>query len=595
MNQIKKFFYTYTRILKLAYQVHPGFLFILTVNNILWGLSNLPVVYINKYVIDLVVANLGIQNWQPIAHNIIILLLFRVLIEILRSLMSRIDGHVSSAFSSLMSDRIVVILGDQLNKLDIPTVESAEFQDKYAKIRSQSHNRIWGMLKSLQQVPNALATIISGIIPLFSFNPILILLVGVVVVPDAIVSLKLAQLEYQERERRSRLYRVLGWLDWLITNVAQFYENKIAANINYVSQKMRSLQDEIYKNDVRHRMRRAKYRTLSDIPSHIFSFALNAYFFINALVGRITIGTAQLLYLSANTLENGLSMLMTNFAEIYEHYLFVNDYSWFMDLKSKQLGTKTFPLQIRKGVKFDGVWFKYSNSEQWVLKDISFEIKAHENVALVGENGAGKTTLLKLLLGFYQPSKGNITIDGVNISEFVPESYWKQISALSQDYHLYPFSAKESIAFSDLSRITEIDKIKKAAQKAKIDDYILSLPKGYDTPLARDLDGVEPSGGQKQRIAIARTLFKTAQIVLLDEPTSNVDPKTEEEIFTNIIESTKKQVVLLVSHRFSTVRKADKIILLDNGEVSEMGSHQELIEKNGQYANLFNLQAKSYQ
>lgn len=595
MNQLKKFFYTYTRILKLAYQVHPGFLFVLTVNNLLWGLSNLPVVYINKYVIDLVVSNLGIPNWQPVAQNIVILLLFRVLIEVLRSLMSRIDGHVSQAFSSLMSDRIVVILGDQLNKLDIPTVESAEFQDKYAKIRSQSHNRIWGMLKSLQQIPNALATIVSGIIPLFSFNPILILLVGVVVVPDAIVSLKLAQLEYQEREKRSRLYRVLGWLDWLITNVSQFYENKIAANIGYVSQKMRNLQDEIYKNDVRYRLRRAKYRTLSDIPSHIFSFVLNAYFFINALIGRITIGTAQLLYLSANTLENGLAMLMSNFAEIYEHYLFVNDFSWFMDLKSKQLGTKNFPPKIKKGIKFDQVWFKYPNSEQWVLKDISFEIKAHENLALVGENGAGKTTLLKLLLGFYLPTKGKITIDGIDISDFSPESYWKQISALSQEYHLYPFSAKESIAFSDLSRLSEIENIKKAAMKAKIDTYISALPKGYDTPLTRDLDGIEPSGGQKQRIAIARTLFKTSQIVLLDEPTSNVDPKTEEEIFANIIDSTKKQIVLLVSHRFSTVRKADRIILLDFGEVAEIGSHQELIDRDRKYAHLFNLQAKSYQ
>ena len=595
MDQVKKFFYTYVRILKLAYSVHPGFLWALTLNNIFWGLSNLPVVYINKYVIDLVVTNLGVQSWQPIAQKIIWLLLFRVIIEVLRSLMSRIDGHVSSAFSSLMSDRIVVLLGDQLNKLDIPTVESAEFQDKYTKIRTQSHNRIWGMLKSLQQIPNALGTIVSGIIPLFSFNPILILLVGVVVIPDAIVSLKLAQLEYVEREKRNRLYRVLGWLDLLITNVSQFYENKIAANINYVSQKMRNLQDEIHKNDVRHRMRRAKYRTLSDIPSHIFSFVLNAYFFINALVGRITIGTAQLLYLSANTLENGLYMLMTNFAEIYEHYLFVNDYSWFMDLKSKQQGTKVFPRKIKKGIKFDHVWFKYPDSEKWVLKDISFTINAHENIALVGENGAGKTTLLKLFLGFYLPNRGQVSVDGINISDFSPESYWKQISALSQDYRLYPFSAKESIAFSDLSRVMETDSVRDAAMKAKIDDYILSLPKGYDTPLTRDLDGIEPSGGQKQRIAIARTLFKTAQIILLDEPTSNVDPKTEEEIFANIIDSTQKQIVLLVSHRFSTVRKADRIILLDEGEISETGSHQELIDKNGKYARLFNLQAKSYQ
>ena len=595
MESIRRFFYTYTRILKLAYRVHPSFLIILTVNNILWGLSNLPVVYINKYLIDLVVSNIGNPDWKPVAQSIIILLLIRVSVEIMRSLMSRIDGHVSAAFSSLMSDRITVILGEQLNTLDVPTVESAEFQDKYAKINNQSHNRIWGMLKSLQQIPNALATIVSGMIPLLSFNPILILLVGVVVIPDAMVSLKLTQLEYQEREKRNRLYRVLGWLNWLISHISQFYENKIAANVHYVSDKMRNLQDEIYKNDVRNRVRRAKYRTLSDIPSHILSFVLNAYFFITALLGRITIGTAQLLYLSANTLENGLSMLMTNFAEIYEHYLFVSDFSWFMDLKSSQLGTKRFPKKIMQGVKFDHVWFKYPNSENWILKDISFEINAAENIALVGENGAGKTTLLKLLLSFYIPQKCQITVDGINISEFDMSSYWKQISALSQEYHLYPFSAKESIAFSDLGRVNEIDNIREAATKARIDDYISALPSGYDTPLTKDLDGVEPSGGQRQRIAIARTLFKKAQIILMDEPTSSVDPKGEEEIFANIIDSTRDQIVILVSHRFSTVRRADRIILLEDGIVAEEGSHKTLLKKKGKYAHLFNLQAKSYQ
>ena len=595
MESIRRFFYTYTRILKLAYRVHPSFLIILTVNNILWGLSNLPVVYINKYLIDLVVSNIGNPDWKPVAQSIIILLLIRVSVEIMRSLMSRIDGHVSAAFSSLMSDRITVILGEQLNTLDVPTVESAEFQDKYAKINNQSHNRIWGMLKSLQQIPNALATIVSGMIPLLSFNPILILLVGVVVIPDAMVSLKLTQLEYQEREKRNRLYRVLGWLNWLISHISQFYENKIAANVHYVSDKMRNLQDEIYKNDVRNRVRRAKYRTLSDIPSHILSFVLNAYFFITALLGRITIGTAQLLYLSANTLENGLSMLMTNFAEIYEHYLFVSDFSWFMDLKSSQLGMKKFPKKIMQGVKFDHVWFKYPNSENWILKDISFEINAVENIALVGENGAGKTTLLKLLLSFYIPQKGQITVDGINISEFDMSSYWKQISALSQEYHLYPFSAKESIAFSDLGRVNEIDNIREAATKARIDDYISALPSGYDTPLTKDLDGVEPSGGQRQRIAIARTLFKKAQIILMDEPTSSVDPKGEEEIFANIIDSTRGQIVILVSHRFSTVRRADRIILLEDGIVAEEGSHKTLLKKKGKYAHLFNLQAKSYQ
>ena len=212
-----------------------------------------------------------------------------------------------------------------------------------------------------------------------------------------------------------------------------------------------------------------------------------------------------------------------------------------------------------------------------------------------GYLGAGKTTLLKLLLGFYPPTRGRITIDDINILDYKPSSYWKNVSALAQEFHLFPFSARESIAFSDLSRLKDTKAIRQAAKQARIDDYLFRLPKGYQTPLTKDLDGVDPSGGQKQRIAIARTLFKNGQIVILDEPTSNVDPKGEEEIFENIISVTRKKMLILISHRFSTVRKADRILVVEEGKITEQGMHDQLIKLNGTYAQLFHLQAKSYQ
>lgn len=595
-SSLNKFFSTYTRILKLAYQIHPGFLILITVINLAWGLTNLPVIYINKALVDLVVANIGNPNWQILAKTVMTLVAVRTVIELFRSILTRINMNVSRSMGRMMSNQIDIILGVKLNSLDVPTVDSADFQDQYAKLSRQANDRIWGMISTLQEIPNALSTIAAGVIPIWQFNPWFILLVFVAVVPDMFVSVKLSRLDYLEQEARNRFWRVLNWLHWVITDVRQFYENKISANINYLSDKSAVVQNELYESDARMRLRRIKWRTVDELPQFVISFVLNSYFFIIALAGKITIGTAQLLYQSATTLANGISTLMNNVATIYENYLFVKDYADFMDIQPKDLGgTKTLAPLLKEGIKFSHVWFKYPHSSRWVLKDVSLEIKPDENIALVGENGAGKTTLLKLLLGFYKPQKGSVVINGTNLQQYNLAKYWKRISALPQEYYLYPFSARESIAFSDLSRANDLKAIKKAAKLAQIDGYISKLPKGYDTPITKDLDGVEPSGGQKQRIAIARALFKKSQILILDEPTSNIDPKAEEQIFANVLKITKKQIVILVSHRFSTVRKADKIFLLENGSVTEQGTHTQLMQQNGNYAHLFNLQAKSYQ
>lgn len=596
MNPLKRFFSTYYRVLKLAYQIHPGFLILLSITNLAWGLTNLPVIYINRALIDLVVSNIGNPNWASIAKTIVVLVSVRTLIDMFRSFLGKVNYHIAGSLGSLMSDRITIILGSKLNSLDIPTVESADFQDKYAKISQQSHNRMWGMVSTLQEIPNALATIASGVIPIFQFNPLLVLAVIISVIPDALVSPKLARIGYEEREKRNRLYRVLGWLNWIITDTRQFYENKISANVKYVSEKMMGLQKNIFDNDLRMRNQRILWRTADELPQWIAALALNAYFFILALVGRVTIGTAQLLYQSSQTLANGFGMLMNNVASIYENYLFVDDYTQFMDLKPQNSsGKKIFPTKITKGIEFKDVWFKYPNSNTWTLRGINFKIGPGENIALVGENGAGKTTLLKLLLGFYKQQKGRIVIDGTPILDYNLTRYWKQLSILPQEYHLYPFSARESISFSDLSRSKDLESIKQAARLAQIHSYIHNLPQKYDTPLSKDLDGIDPSGGQKQRIAIARTIFKKSQIMILDEPTSSVDPKAEEDIFENVLRITKDQIVILVSHRFSTVRKADKIFLLERGQILEHGSHKELMKQEGKYASLFELQAKSYQ
>lgn len=596
-SSFKKFFSTYKRILTLAYHVNPLLFILITIINSFWGLTNLPVLYINKTLIDLVISNLGNPDWQTAARTVVMVILLRSLIEFSRSFLSRYNNALSSHLTRQIATHLDIVMGEKLNSLDVPTIESPDFQDKYRKVTRESNQRVWAMIEPVSELPNSFFTIISGLIPLWQFNPFIGLLVVAFSLPEMLINGKLAKWEYRDRDKMNKEYRLWGWLSYLISDVSHIYENKLYATVNYVSNKLRNLMSYVMGIDQSMRIRRVKWRTLLDIPDFFLSVALNSYFFILALMGRITLGLAQMLYMSSTTLSNGFGMLTQNIASVYENYLFVEDFTWFMDLQPKfNSGSKSFPTKLTTGIEFDHVWFKYPSSSEWVLKDVSFSVSPVENIALVGENGAGKTTLLKLLLGFHQPHKGRILINHVPLSEYSQTSLWSRISVLQQDFHLFPFTARESIAFSDLKRVQDLPAIKAAAKLTDIDTYLESLPLKYETPLVKDLEqGVEPSGGQQQRIGLARALFRRSSILILDEPTSNVDPKAEEEIFENIIRLTQDQILILVSHRFSTVRRADRILVLDKGAVIEQGTHAELLKLHGLYAKLFTLQAKSYQ
>ncbi len=593
----KRFFYTYKRIVVLAYRVSPSLLILVTLLNSFWGLTNLPVLYINKILIDIVVASLGKPNWSVFIKPLILLIALRSIIELIRSVMSRYSYRLGSNLTKRIAANIDVVLGEKLNSLDIPTLESSDFQDKYKKIEREANQRVWGMINSLSEVPNAVFTIISAIIPIISFNPFIGLAVVLVRVPEAVVNAKLAKKEYQHLDKLNFKYRLWGWINYHLTNSKHYYENKILGNSRHLTQKMEGLQREILDEDYRLGMARATSRSLADIPNFLLSSGLNLYFFVLAIMGKISLGLAQMLYQASVTLGAGFGQLFNNVSTVYENYLFVSDFTWFLNLQAKDSAGKLIPSKVfTQGIEFKNVWFKYANSPDWILKGVNFNINPRENIALVGENGAGKTTTIKLLCGFYRPAKGQILVNGKDISTYSPQAYTKILGVLFQDFSEYPFTARESIGYGDISRVNNLSEIKASANQTDIQGFIESLPLKYNNPLTKEFEqGVDPSKGQWQRIALARTLFRKAQLVMLDEPTSNVDPKAEEEIFGKIIELTQKQILILISHRFSTVRRASKVLLLENGRITEQGTHAELMSKRGKYAHLFNLQAKSYQ
>ncbi len=597
MGQFKKFIYTYKKTLSLAYKVSPKLLILIILSNSVWGLTNLPVLYINKTLIDIVVNNIGSNNYQEPLKLLVSLAFFRALIELVRSVFSGFNWSLSTSLIERIQAKLDLISSEKLNSLDIATIESSNFQDRYKKIEREANNRVWGMINPLSDFPNALFTIISGIIPIFAFEPWIAGVVILVSIPDIFISTRIVKKDYEEGEILNPKWRLWSWIKWYLTDVKNYYENRILGGTGYLASKLSNVQNEILDFRYKRRMNRSKMRLFGSIPGFLLSTVLNIYFFAQAIVGKITLGSAQLLYGASSTLTNGFGMLINDGLSIYENYLFVSELTWFLDLEVEKAETlQNLDKEKKTGIEFKDVWFKYPNNKKSTLKGVSFTIKPNENIALVGENGAGKTTLIKLLCGFYKPTKGEILYNGTNISKCNLKEYWKELAVLFQDFSQYPFSAKESIGLGDPTKIVDFKRIKNSAKLTGIDDFIEGLPKGYETPLAKDFDnGIEPSKGQWQRIALARILFRDSKIVILDEPTSNVDPKTEEEIFDKIIELSKNKTLILISHRYSTVRKADKIINLDGGKIIEEGTHQELINKKGEYAKLFKLQAKGYQ
>jgi ATP-binding cassette subfamily B protein len=246
-------------------------------------------------------------------------------------------------------------------------------------------------------------------------------------------------------------------------------------------------------------------------------------------------------------------------------------------------------------IEFKNVSFKYPQSERFILKDFNLTIQSGEKVSLVGENGAGKSTIIKLILRFYDATEGDILINGINIKEIDLDTWYKEIGALFQDFIKYQFTFKENVIYGDLSQKDNLEALKEALRKSGADSFLGNLPKGIDQVVGKTFEGGEDlSGGQWQKLALARAFFRNAPLLILDEPTSAIDAKAEYEIFENVQKLQKDKTVIIISHRFSTVRNADRILVLDEGKIIEEGNHEKLMDKKGLYAELFNLQAEGY-
>lgn len=596
-SSLRNFLYTYAEVVKITWRIKKDLFLASTISNAIQGLFVLPSLLITKYFVDNVIRGITTHSLQPSLNNIIALLAIELGIDVIRRAIDRFDWVFTQILSRYLSVELELQAIGKINRLPIASAENPKVRDLFRKIQDRVGQSAWGLIMPISSLPYLLFSIASAVAALVAFNPIMILPAIILSIPEVLVGAANTKESYRLETKISALWRKGNSYEDFLSRGKYLYENKILGHVEKLIAEVWQIAHDTFGERYNVWFKQGKRRFISSIPLGITQTIIKGYLYVQAIVGRITLGTAQMQIQAITSLVSNLSNFGRQINEIQENYLYVSDYKQLLGLPEEELkGSQSIQRPFTTGIEFKDVWFKYPQNNGWTLKGVSFKVDPTDNIAIVGKNGAGKTTIIKLLCKYYVPQKGEILVNGKNIEDYSSIEYRMVISALFQDFAQYPFSAKENIGYGDIKLLNDAEGIKQAAQRVGIDKFIEGLPKQYENPLDNEFEGgIEPSKGQWQRLALARALFRKAEIFILDEPTSNVDPQAEEEIFDQIITLAKEKIVFLVSHRFSTVRKADKILLLDKGKVAEYGSHEELISKKGEYAKLFDLQAKAYQ
>ena len=568
----------------------------------------LPIItlYVGKLIIDEAVRLVGIGiphddllvAWQSGELNHLLWLLgiefaLAIASDLLGRLVSYSDGLLSELFTNATSIRLM----EHAATLDLEDFENPELQDKLDRARRQTMGRMNLMSQLFGQAQDAI-TVASFATGLLVYAPWLIVLLAVALVPAFIGEAHFNALNYSLNFQWTPERRQLEYLRQMGASVETAKEVKIFRLNQFLITRFRALSDKFHAANRLLAGKRAFWGTLLAALGTLGYYIAYAYIAWRTVKGDFSIGDLTFLAGSFRRLRQLLESLLIGFSQVAGQALYLDDlYSFFSiepEIRSKP-GAILVPRPLDRGFVFDDVGFRYPDTEQWALRGLSFELRAGEVLALVGENGAGKTTLVKLLARLYDPDEGRILLDGRDLRDYDLDDLRANIGVIFQDFVRYHLTVAENIGVGQIDDMANLPRIREAARRAMADQLIDGMPDGYDQLIGRRFKtGIDLSGGQWQKIAIARAYMRDAQVMILDEPTAALDARSEFEVFQRFKELSDQRTAVLISHRFSSVRMADRILVLADGRLEASGTHESLMAQGGRYAELFELQAAGY-
>ena len=503
------------------------------------------------------------------------------------------DGLLADKFTRYINTRIM----DHASSLDLMSFEDPLFYDRLERARVQGTDRI-GMIQATGRLVQETITTISLAASIFLFSPWILFVLIACILPTFLVETRFAFLGYSLNSTQTPARREMEYFRVLGGSKESAKEMKLFGLSSFLVDRYTKLSDELYAQTFTLSRRRLSAGMLFALLGIIGYYGSYAFAIHQTLIGVLTLGTLTLLAGAIAGASSNIQAVLATFSSIAGQALFLTDLLDFFSVRPKVFSRPNAlpaPRPIRRGFEFKDVSFSYPGSSKLVLKNINFHLEPSERIALVGKNGEGKTTVVKLLTRLYDVTSGQVLLDGVDIREYNLEDLWREVGVIFQDFMRYELTSSENIAIGRIKERDNSFRIRSAAHKSLADDVIRQLPKNYEQRLGcRFEGGVDLSGGEWQKIALARAYLRDAQLLILDEPTASLDARSEHEVFKRFAELTEGKMSLLISHRFSTVKMADRVLVLENGIIAEQGCHEQLLKTGGSYAEMFELQAASY-
>ncbi|MEO0374623.1 MAG: ABC transporter ATP-binding protein [Cyanobacteria bacterium P01_A01_bin.17] len=586
-------------MLKLVWQSSPAWTVARISLILVQGLLPLGSIYLTKLVIDAVTANLAVVNKGAAFESILPLIALAALVTVLTTLCSSLSELVNTAHAQRVTDSMQGIIHAKSIEADLEFYENARYYDTLQRAQQEAPFRPTQILNHLAQCgQNGLSlAAMAGLLLSLHWGVIVVLMVAAI--PAVCVRLIFSRVVYRWQRRRTQLERQSGYLGWMLTSDQFAKEIRLFGLGKLFSQRYQKIRRRLYRERVAIASKRSAAFFGAQASAGLFVFAIFAYIIYQTLQGSLQLGDLVLYYQALQKGQTNLRGFLTSISGLYEDNLFLANLYEFLDIKSRVIEPtqhQPVPIPFQAGITFNHVSFQYGTTQRQALKNINLKVQPGEVVALVGENGSGKTTLIKLLCRLYDPTQGSITVDGIDLRNFSTLELRRQISVIFQDYAKYHFTAQDNIWLGNIDISAEDNKVQAAADRSGADSVITRLPQGYATVLGKMFDqGEELSIGQWQKIALARAFLRESQLIVLDEPTSAMDPKAEFEVFQQFRQLIQQQAAILISHRLSTVKLADRIYVMSQGEIIEQGTHPELMAADQSYAHLFRTQAQNYQ